>query len=99
MTAPPYVARSQVFDWRRELTEAPDQAPHDCGAYARSPLLYERTTAISPRYAVPFRLCTRLQRPRSSSDTHSAYRSLESHLSTLYYALQKDKDVVNWARD
>lgn len=39
-----------------------------------------------PRYANPLRLCMRLQRQRSSSDTHPAYKGLDSHFSTSHYA-------------
>jgi hypothetical protein len=47
MTAPPHVARSQVFDCRLDLTEALYQAHHAFSAHARSPLLYNRTTAVN----------------------------------------------------
>jgi hypothetical protein len=57
-----------------------------CNAYARSRSY--RTTAVSQRHADPYHLCACVQQRRSSSNTHSAYRSvtLDSDLGTLYYA-------------
>jgi hypothetical protein len=55
-----------------------------CSAYARSRSY--RTTAVSQRHADPCHLCVGVQRRRSSSDTHSACRSVDSDLGTLYHA-------------
>ena len=77
--------RSKLPITLRDQAEAPHHAPNDCSAHARSHSLYDRTTAVSPRYAKPFHLCTCLQQRRSSSNTHSACRSLDSDLDILYH--------------
>jgi hypothetical protein len=55
----------------KDQAEAPLYHPNDCSAHARSHPLYDRTTAVSLRYADPFRLCMCLPQRRSSSTTLS----------------------------
>ena len=55
-----------------------------CSAYTISRSY--RTTAVSQRHADPCHLCACVQRRHSSSNTHSAYRSVASDLGALYHA-------------
>jgi hypothetical protein len=45
--------RSELINLK-DQTEAPFCGPNDCSAHARFHSLYDRTTAVSPRYADPF---------------------------------------------
>jgi hypothetical protein len=51
----------------RGRTEAPLDGPKDFSAHVRSRWSFDRTTAVSPKHAEPFRLRMRLQRRRFAS--------------------------------
>jgi hypothetical protein len=78
--------RSELLIALRDSSKATSLCPNGCSVHMRSGLLYDPTTAVSLRYAVPFYLCGCVYRQRSSNNTHSACRSLNSDLSILCYA-------------
>ena len=49
--------------------------PKDCSAHVRSRWLFDRTTAVSPKHAEPFRFRMCLQRWRSASDAQPTCQS------------------------